>query len=239
MPIRNPIALDAILFDLFGTLVDEFPLSTGKLHTEFVQALDVPYEPFMKLWRQTTDMRVIGAFQSVEESIRHVCNELGIVLPAAAMTRAVELRLQMIRRALTPKADAGETLEKLRDAGYKTGLLSNCSIEIPILWPETAFAHLMDAAVFSSRDCLKKPDPRIFQLACERLGIPPERCLYVADGENYELSAAAKLGLHPVLIRNASQDISRELHREAREWRGRSITALGELLALVSVFHDR
>lgn len=228
--------LDAIVFDLFGTLVDEFPLSSGKLHSEFAQALAVPYEPFMKLWRETTHMRVIGAFQNVEESIRHVCEHLGIVLPAAQMTRAVELRLQMIRRALTPKNDALDTLAKLRDTGYKIGLLSNCSIEIPILWPETAFARLMDAAVFSSRDRLKKPDPRIFQLACERLGVQPERCLYVADGENHELGAAAKLGLHPVLIRNTSQDISRELHREAREWQGQYVNSLGELLPLVNHF---
>jgi putative hydrolase of the HAD superfamily len=35
-----------------------------------------------------------------------------------------------------------------------------------------------------------KPDPRIFQLACKRLGLQPEDCLYVGDGGSNEFTAA-------------------------------------------------
>jgi putative hydrolase of the HAD superfamily len=112
-------------------------------------------------------------------------------------------------------------------------LLSNCSIEIPILWPETAFADLFDSLIFSSRECLKKPDPRIYHLACERLGAAPEQCLYIADGENYELAAARKIGLDAVLIRNSSQNLSRDLHQEAKEWAGLSVNSLTEVAGLV------
>ncbi len=184
----------------------------------------------MKLWRQTTEMRVNGVFQTVEASIEYVCDLLGAPLTAEQLTRAVEIRLQLIRRTLTPRPDALETIARLKNDGYKIGLLSNCSIEIPILWPETAFAELIDSAIFSSRERLKKPDPRIYQLACERLGVMPEDCLYVADGENHELAGAAKVGLHPVLIRNLSRDNGTELLREAREWRGDSIGNLTEVL---------
>jgi putative hydrolase of the HAD superfamily len=112
-------------------------------------------------------------------------------------------------------------------------LLSNCSIEIPILWPETAFADRFDSLIFSSRERLKKPDLAIYYLACERLGVAPEQCLYIADGENYELAAAAKVGLHPLLIRNSAQNITRELHREAREWQGEAVTGLTGALHLL------
>src|SRR2546427_562400 len=125
------------------------------------------------------------------------------------------------------------TLTQLKTLSYKIGLLSNCSIEIPILWPKTPFAHLFDTAIFSSRERLKKPDPRIYHLACERLGVTPDSCLYVADGENYELAAAAKAGLHAVLIRTRSDEPNSGLHQEAREWQGVTIASLPEVLQLV------
>ena len=223
----------AVIFDFYGTLVDAFAASVGQGHRDFVEALGVPSEPFMNLWRETTEMRVIGAFQTVEASIEYVCDRLGASLSAEQLTLAVEIRLKLIRRTLTPRPDALETIARLKNDGYRTGLLSNCSIEIPILWPETAFADLFDSAVFSSREGLKKPDPRTYQLACERLGVPPQSCLYIADGENYELTAAGKVGLHPVLLRNSPHDNRSELLREAREWQGHAIESVTEVLELV------
>ena len=70
--------------------------------------------------------------------------------------------MKYIRQALRPRPDADTTLRQLKEQSYQIGLLSNCSIEIPILWPETAFADLFESHVFSSRERLKKPDPRIF-----------------------------------------------------------------------------
>ena len=154
------------------------------------------------------------------------------------MARAVDLRLQFVTQTLRPRSDALETIERLRDQGYKIGLLSNCSIEIPILWPVTAFAVLVDAAVFSSTERLKTPDPRIYRLACERLCVMPENCLYIADGENYELAAADKVGLHPVLIRNPSRDHNKEILREARNWRGAAVSALSEVLTVLDSGED-
>ena len=57
--------------------------------------------------------------------------------------------------------------------------------------------------------------------------------LYIADGENYELTAAGKVGLHLVLIRNSAQDNGTELLREAREWQGDSIGSMTEVLLRV------
>jgi putative hydrolase of the HAD superfamily len=142
--------------------------------------------------------------------------------------------LQQTRRALEPRPDAVPTLAHLKKEAYKIGLLSNCSVEIPILWPETAFTDLIDSTIFSSRERLKKPDPRIYHLACERLGVKPEQCVYIADGENYELTAAAKVGLHSVLIRNPLRDNGSELLREAREWDGDVISSLSEILSACS-----
>jgi putative hydrolase of the HAD superfamily len=224
----------AVIFDLFGTLVDDFVSSTGHMNTDLATALHVPHEPFTRVWRQTSEMRTNGTFQTVEASIEYVCGTLGVQVTAEQMMQAVQIRLQQIRRALQPRPDAVATLVKLRNKGRKIGLISNCSIEIPILWPETPFADLIDSAIFSSRERLKKPAPRIYRLACDRLGVMPEHCVYVADGENHELTAAASVGLHPVLIRNSTSQNRLELFRESREWQGATIQSLAEILQLTS-----
>jgi len=226
---------NAVIFDLFGTLVDDFVSSVGQMNAELAAALAVPIEPFMQLWRQTSDMRTIGAFQTVEESIEYVCGVMGVQVTADQMTKAVEIRLRHTRRALEPRPNAVATLARLKSQGYKLGLLSNCSIEIPILWEETVFANLIDHPIFSSRERVKKPDPGIYHLACERLGVEPGDCLYVADGENHELKAAAEVGMHPVLIRTSSRETGGEVLREAREWQGDTVSSLPEVLRLIGI----
>jgi putative hydrolase of the HAD superfamily len=229
------VKFQAVIFDLFGTLVDDFASSAGQMNADLATALEVPYEPFMQLWRQTSEMRTNGTFQTVEASIEHVCSKMGAPVTAEQMAKAVEIRLRYTRQALKPRPNAVATLEQLKHEDYRIGLISNCSIEIPILWPETILADLVESPIFSSRERLKKPDPRIYHLACQRLGVEPDRCLYIADGENYELTAAAKVGLHPVLLRNLSRNNDSELLREAREWQDRVVSTLSEVLALVSI----
>lgn len=226
------MTFQAVIFDLFGTLVNDFMSAAGQSHDELAATLGVPYEPFMKLWREITGRRTLGEFQTVEASIEHVCGALGVPVNAAQMAKAVEFRLEYTRRALVPKPDAVATLAQLKHTGFKVGLLSNCSIEIPILWPETEFADLIESPVFSSRERLKKPDPRIYHIACERLSVAPEDCLYIADGENHELKAAADFGMSPALILPTSDEPRGELRQEAREWQGTSISTLSEVLEL-------
>jgi putative hydrolase of the HAD superfamily len=223
----------AIIFDLFGTLVDDFGSSVGQMHHEMAAALAVPYEQFMQVWGQTAKMRIIGAFETVEANIKYVCDTIKISPTAEQLEKAVEIRMKYIRQALQPRPDAISTVSELKNKGYRIGLLSNSSIEIPILWQETAFADLFDTTIFSSRERLKKPDARIFNLACDRLGTMPACCLYIADGEDHELKAAASVGLHPVLIRTSLQKNRGELHQEAREWQGPSIDSLKDVLQLV------
>jgi putative hydrolase of the HAD superfamily len=224
--------IKAVIFDLFGTLVDDFVSSVGEMHQEMAAALAVPYEQFMQLWRQTAEMRIIGAFDSVEANIEYVCDTMKVSPHAEQIEKAVEIRMKYIRRALQPRPDAIHTPSQLKTQGYRIGLISNCSIEIPILWHETDFANIIETPIFSCRARIKKPDTRIYHLACERLGVMAEACLYIADGEDRELTAAAKVGLRPVLIRSPSHKNDDRLHEEAREWQGTTIASLPEVLQL-------
>ena len=69
------------------------------------------------------------------------------------------------------------------------------------MWDSTALAPLFDVAVLSFDVGMAKPDPRIYELATERLGVAANDCLYVGDGSDGELSGAAQAGMTAVLMR--------------------------------------
>jgi putative hydrolase of the HAD superfamily len=223
----------AVIFDLFGTLVNDFTSSARQVPVEMAAALGVPYDPFMSVWSQTLEMRIIGAFDTVEANIEYVLDAIGARARPEQIAKAVEFRMSYISQALEPRPGALDTLSRLKSHPYKVGLISNASMEIPLMWSTTAFADLIDEPIFSSRAHLKKPDTRIYHLACERLGAAPESCLYIADGENHELSAAAKVGLNPVLIRTSSAESMSGIRQEAKEWQGATIASLPEVLQLL------
>ena len=78
---------------------------------------------------------------------------------------------------------------------------------------------------------LAKPDPRIYELAVRGLGVRAERCLYVGDGSDGELSGAAKAGMTAGLIR-APYDRA-DGAREA--WAGETVSAIPEAARTVAL----
>ena len=96
-------------------------------------------------------------------------------LSPEAAEEVLELRRGVTRQGLVPVPGAAETIAALRERGLKTGLITVCSEDVPWLWEETAFHGLFDAEVFSSSVGLRKPDPRIYRLALDQLGLPARR----------------------------------------------------------------
>jgi putative hydrolase of the HAD superfamily len=126
-----------------------------------------------------------------------------------------------------------ETLRWLRAEGYRTALISMCAPDTPALWRASPFAGLVDVEVFSSEVGLRKPEPEIYLHACELLGVEPRACVYVGDGSFGELSGAAALGMHAVLVLDPAVDV-RTIHRpEAERWSGPRIGSLEEIRALL------
>jgi putative hydrolase of the HAD superfamily len=80
---------------------------------------------------------------------------------------------------------------------------------------------------------LKKPDPRIYRLACENLGVTPEQVLYVGDGSSNELTGATVVGMHPVQIQDPGETADTHFVDKEQDWTGPVITSLSEVLDIV------
>ncbi len=179
----------AVIFDLFGTLAPNFSTHEHEqVLSEMATRLGIPPENLFRLWLDTFPQRAAGIFRTRTANLAHICRMLDIPVDEELLSKAADLFLEFERRHLIPRDDAIETLSQVKDAGLKTGLISDCSHPLPEMWPETPFASLIDVPVFSCEVGVRKPDPRIYLLACSRLGVPPQHCLYVGDVGSQELT---------------------------------------------------
>ena len=202
--------------------------------SEIATVLGVPSDDFVRLWSETLDVREVGQFAHIEANIEHIFRTLGLDhFDGDMMPPVSQMRLEFMRRSLSPRPDAVSTLARLRGTDHKIGLISDCAWETAALWPETPFAPLVDVPIFSCVERLIKPDPRIYLLSCERLTVKPQDCLYVGDGSSHELTGAAQVGMHPVLLRVPGEDSYNAYRREAQTWQGSAILALKDVFTLV------
>lgn len=227
---------DAAIFDLFGTLVDNAPREEIlRAYREPAALLGVNTEEFVDAWLGIRSQRDAGRFGSVEGDIRHVCQLLGVTPGADRVDAAVKQRIDNYRMYTRARASVVGTLAKLRSAGLKIGLISDCGFEIPTIWDEFPFAPLLDTTVFSCCAGAMKPDPSLYTLACERLSVDPSRCLYVGDGGSRELTGALAVGMQPVLIR-VCYERHLDVHRpDAVEWTGPVVSDISEVLGLAGL----
>ena len=105
-----------------------------------------------------------------------------------------------------------------------------CTEDVERVWPESEFAGLFDAEVFSSQVGLSKPDPRIYLHCGELLGVEPGEAVFVGDGANDELAGAQRVGMGAMLIHRPGDP---PLWPEVRAWDGPRVTSIPEVLEVL------
>ena len=84
---------------------------------------------------------------------------------------------------------------------YKLSILSNADISLrQRLERDIGIHDLFDDIVCSAEVGMAKPEPTIFTLAAERLGMAPEQCVFV-DDYDLNVEAAREVGMHAVHFR--------------------------------------
>jgi putative hydrolase of the HAD superfamily len=222
------------IFDLFGTLVPEFPRSGFEemIHGA-ARVLGADEGAFMEGWYETAHPRQTGGYEGgIAENVRVILDGMGMPAPSdAALADALRPRDEMYRRWFVPRTGALETVEALRERGIPLGLISMCAPDTPAIWRASPFAGRFDVEVFSSEVGLRKPEPAIYRYALERLDAEPAATLYCGDGAYGELTGAEAVGMTAVEIRDPDVDMAEQLRPEGEDWRGARVPDLRDLLA--------
>jgi len=189
---------NTVLFDLGGVVlgsplhaIRDYERELGFEHNaiNLVAARTAPTGAWSRLERGELDMeKFYGAFEDD-------CRAAGLVMDA----REMMLRMS---KATEPRPVMLTAIARLRDEGLRIGALTNN-------WAHTddsgrsdgtrALRELFDVFIESSVEGLRKPDPAIYRLACDRLGSHPEEMVFLDDiGPN--LKPARAMGMATIKV---------------------------------------
>lgn len=178
--------IKAIIFDCFGVLTGSsfkeiFRQAGGNL------AVD---EPFVDEQLTLTNS---GRLPTAELHQR-IADHLGL---------SVEEWIQFVSAREQPNKDLFAYAASLKP-NYKLAILSNANRGVlPQKIPADQLA-LFDAVIASADVGYMKPDPEIYKLTAEKLGVEPSECVFIDDGRIY-VEAAEAVGMKAIHYQNVDQ----------------------------------
>ncbi|MFA5845242.1 MAG: HAD-IA family hydrolase [Coriobacteriia bacterium] len=153
-----------------------------------------------------------------------LCARLGIEDEAPALARRVYDEFGSASR-WRAYPDVRPAFERLRARDLRIGIVSNWDSRLEGLLDGLGLSALIDVVVSSASVGLHKPDPRIFELACERMGVSPSRAVHVGDHVYSDIVGATAVGMNAVLI---------DRHGTSEVYAGISVSSLDDLDAALA-----
>ncbi len=208
----------AVLFDLYGTLID---IRTDE-HDPYVYTMLSRYLGYHAVDIAADEMKrsyFEGIQQCIDESKEihpevdvykiffNMMNKYGkkrsskgIVIDVATLFRSLTMRQFGVFEGVY------DVLVAL-SAQYKTAIISDAQW----LYAEPEIAKLgldqfFEVRILSSRFGFKKPDPRLFRAAMEKIGVSPEDCIYVGDNPCKDMGGAKRVGMKFILFRSECRE---------------------------------
>ncbi len=175
--------LDALVFDAYGTLFDVHSVNVeceklfpgrGQVLSHLWRSKQLEYS-----WLRSLMGRYVNFNEVTADGLRHACESLGL-----PRTEATLQSLLQAYRTLKPFDDAKSALAKLRNKhpSPKLAILSNGAPEmLNAVVQYNELDNLFDAVLSVDEVGIFKPDPRVYQLAVDRLQIAPERIGFVSS----------------------------------------------------------
>lgn len=136
------------------------------------------------------------------------------------------------RAYLKPYDDTHPTIDALNNAGYRLGVVSDgLSIKQWEKLVRLGLSDSFDTVVVSEEVGATKPDPKIFEAGCERIGVESEYCMFIGDRLDADIAGANKVGMTSVrLLRGKYKDQKPQGLQEQADF---EVRGLGEILNIL------
>jgi len=208
---RNPVPLRAILFDAGNTLIriDYAAIATALA----VHGIEAAPDDLMRAeWRARVrlddDVFARPELASTEARTTHrrylayVLEGVGVVDPALVEAMDVWRGRHNLPLGLwtAPEPTAAPALRLAREAGLRTGVISNSNGSINQILAQLELLPLLDFALDSHEEGVEKPESEIFTRALTRAGVAAADAAYVGDFYSIDVLGARRAGVHAVLL---------------------------------------
>ena len=202
----------AIIFDLDGTLIDNHTSCVAAFNSLcrlFPQALDPKSEIQMeKIFR-------LFHLKRPAVSYRWFCKTYQWEnAPSFAAFWALWLKLYMA--SITPFSDSIDTLKELRSRGYRIGMITNGDTHFQReKLKSSGLKEYLDHIIISGEIGIQKPDPRIYQISADVLGVDLSKCLFVGNTNSTDIAGAFNAGMDAMLVHNENNRLHAAYHAES------------------------
>jgi 2-haloalkanoic acid dehalogenase type II len=204
--------LDAILFDAGGTLIDAIP----SRETVFSKVLSKHGKKVDSKRVASLIAKADGVFDS--EFAKHdgksedalwskydnfILDELGIRGDRENLTKDLSAAWSEIAPRVESWVCYPETesvLEILKEREFELGVVSNATDLVRKVFDNLGLTKYFDFLVISDEVGVRKPSPKIFQIALEKAGTSPGRTLFVGDKFAIDVAGAKRVGMNAVLV---------------------------------------
>lgn len=212
----SPNGIQAILFDLDGTLRDNEPASFPTF-LDYAERLGAEASPGARwhttrwtyyYWAQSPelldDSRMFGGHNDAFwTNYAARCLQVLGDSPENAWQKAPELH-RFMKEEHQPQdcipQDVPETLSTLNQAGFRLGVISNRDEPMDSYLEKIGLLPYLDLSLAAGEVGFWKPDARIFEHGVQRLGCFPAEVIYVGDNYYADILGAQQAGLKPVLV---------------------------------------
>lgn len=195
--------IQACVFDAYGTLFD-VNAAAARCRDDLGDDADT----LAKLWRekqlQYTWLRSLmrrhaDFWQVTGEALDYALAVLGRDDPE------LRQRLMDLYRIIDAYPEVPRVLERLKDAGTKTAILSNgAPTMLASAVDKAGIVSLLDDVLSVEDVGIFKPDPAVYQLAVSRLGVPAEGICFLSSNA-WDVAGAATFGLRCVWVNRSGQ----------------------------------
>jgi len=224
--------IKGIIFDLFHTLTGRESEWSDLPWTSDVLGIDRNLWDDVLLTRSR--WRLTGEERDPYTILRTLTHAIDPSIPDHRIREALRIRIQRFRDCLHRiPAENIQTLQTLREAGLRVGLISNADVMEVTAWNESPLAGLFDAEVFSCVAGCVKPEPAIFHQCLQQLKLKPEECLFAGDGGSDELLGAKSVGMSTVFVSGVIAELWPERVPQRLAICDHHIERIPQILALV------
>lgn len=195
--------IKACVFDAYGTLFD-----VHSAVSRHAAAVGPQADQVSRLWRQKQlEYTWIRALMGRHADFWVVTSEALDIALAVYGIENRNLRDQLMDAYLNLRAypEVPAMLRQLKDAGMRTAILSNGSPKmLDAAVTSAGIADLLDAVLSVEEVGIYKPDPRVYRLAMDRLGVPASSISFQSSNV-WDAAAAAANGFNVVWVNRMRQ----------------------------------
>jgi 2-haloacid dehalogenase len=224
---KGPLTgIRACVFDAYGTLFDfaSAARACGDLRPDEMDKLTALWrdKQLQYTWLRAAQRRHADFWQVTGEALDFALDTLRLDRPG------LRDRLMPLYMTLDAYEDVPDMLERLKRAGMRTAILSNGTPKMLAAAVKAArLEGLLDAVLSVEEVGVFKPDPRVYQLAVDRLGLPAPAIAFLSANA-WDAHAASAFGMRVVWCNRFGQRRERLPGEPDRE-----IGSLAELPALI------